>query len=168
MLQAVGTVQVEERLGRSHSVEEPRDKHRGKLWEEHDSLEELRQENMQQGGENYNPDIALVEGGRIALEEEHRIVPGEVGRRTGHEALGILPAEDHHIGVVDLRDQRIVGPEDQMRGMLVQGGHMTHSGYTEGWVMASRVHRIGQTAGGNHSHSPVVVGWLASVVIIFR
>lgn len=124
---------------------------------------------MQQGGENYNPDIVLVEEGRIALEEEeHRIVPGEVGRRTGHEDLGILLAEDHHIGVVDLRDQRIVALEDQMRGMLVQDGHMTHSDYTEGWGMANRVHHIGQTAGGNHSHSSAVVGWLVSAVTIRR
>lgn len=171
MHQVVGTVQAGERLGRSRPVEVPHDKRQGdyQLWEEHDSLEELRPENMQQGGENYNLGIALVEEDRTALEEEeHRIVPGEVGRRTGHEVLGILPAEDHHIGVVDLRGQRIVALEDQVRSMLAQGGHMTHSGYTEGWGIASRVHHIGQTAGVSHNHSSAVAGGLVSAVTICR
>lgn len=108
----------------------------------HGSLEELRLENTQQGGENHNPGIAPVVGDHTA-PEEHHIVLGEVGRRTGHEALGIPPVEDRHIGAVGLQGQRIAVLEDQGRGMLAQSGHMAHSGYTKGWVVASYVHRIG-------------------------
>lgn len=138
-------------------------------------MEELQLENTQQGVENYNPGIAPAEEHRtalggvehhIALGEEHHTVLGEVGHRIGHEVPGIHPAEGHRTGVVGLQGPRIVVLGDQERGMLAQGGHMTHLGYMEDWAMASRAHRIGQIAGGNHNHNSAVAEELVCVAII--
>lgn len=108
---------------------------------------------------------------RIALGEDHHTALGEVGRRI-HEVLGILPAEDHHIGAAGLQGLRIAVLGGQGRRMPAQGGRIAHSGYTEDWAMASRAHHIGQTvdgsqtAGVSHNHNSAVAENLVSVFIV--